>query len=159
VIAPTGKPADLSAQPLATDATGMGVPQALAGVALERIVGPWLFDVIGTVTVRAPRAVQGIDALLAPRWTATLASAYVFRSGAALSLALSYAVETDAWLGGVQVPRSGRRDPQIAVAAIVPFADRWRLLFGVVAHPPIPGVGQNTLATLGASTTLTRVWW
>lgn len=157
VVAPTGRPADLSAQPMATDSTGLGAAQGIAGVALEELSGPWLFDLIGTVTMRTPRSVHGIESVLAPQWNTTLATTYSFRSGVALSLALAYVAETDGWIGGVHVPNSGRRDPQVALSALVPFLDRWRLLLSAALHPPI--LGQNSVATFGASTTLTRVWW
>lgn len=159
VTLPTGRPVELARRPLATDATGLGVVQGSLGAALEHIAGSWLLNASVIVSVRSPRFSGPVQEVLMPKVTSTVAATYVFRSGIALALLLAYDVEADAFVDGVQVPRTGRRDPQAMFAFVVPLSDTWRAQATAFAHPPIPSLGQNVLASAGASMSVTRTWW
>jgi hypothetical protein len=157
VTLPTGTPPELSKHTLATDVTGLGVVQGSAGIAFEHFTGPWLFDASSVVTVRAPYASGPVREALAPQVTSSVAATYVFHSGAALALLLTYAFEGDATIDGATVPNSGRREPRCTFAFVMPFFERWRAQAMLFAHPPL--LGQNVVASLGAGVTLTRTWW
>jgi hypothetical protein len=157
VTLPTGTPPDLATHMLATDVTGLGVVQASGGLALEHFAGPWLFNASSMITVRTPYASGPVHEVLAPQVTSSVATTYVFRSGIALALLLTYAFESDATIDAISVLNSGRREPRATFAFALPFFERWRAQGMVFAHPPI--FGQNVVASLGAGATITRAWW
>jgi hypothetical protein len=153
---PTGTPPDAPGLgPLATGATGVGAYQINLGVAAEQTFGPWLVNLTGLVAVRTSRSIgsgpSAASETLSPQWTALAAVAYTFDSDAALALSASEVVEGDATIDGQDVPDTGRRLPTVTVSGLLPLTDALRLQGSIYDNPPIPALGANLTADVGAS--------
>jgi hypothetical protein len=156
VTFPTGASIE-RANPLGTDATGVGAYQANLGVALEQTRGPWLFGVTGLVAKRSTRTVGPVTTSLAAQWTLLAATAYTFPNDAAAALLVSYTVEGNPEVNGV-TREATRRVPIFGAAGIYPLTDAWRLQGGLFLTPPISQLGQNTPATVELVFSLLRSW-
>jgi hypothetical protein len=161
VTIPTGRPPDSSdatEHPLAADATGIGAYQLNVGLALEQTTGPWLFGVTALVAKRTARSVAGTRISLGAQWTALAAAAYTFSNDMALALVVTYSVEGDTEADGVEIPKSGRRIPQLTLSGFYPLSDKWKLQGGLFAAPPASKIGQNTPANVGVMMAVVRSW-
>ena len=158
LTAPSGRPPETSARPLASDATGAGAFQVNLGVALEQNFGAWLVNLSGLVALRTQRQVNGLTSQLGPQFTALAAVGYTFDNDAALVLSATYAAETDAFINGARVARSARAATTLGVTGTLPLGDAWRLQGGVSWVLPVPGLGQNQTSGPGLTVTLLRAW-
>ena len=162
VTAPTGSPPDAqdANKPLGTNATGVGAWQGNAGIALEQIYGPWLFNVTELVAWRASRTanIGGVSESesLAPQLVTLLGAAYTFDNDASVALFGSYTLEGTATLNGAPAPDSARRVALVSVSGVYPLTDRLRLRASLFLNPPLSGLGQNQTATTGL--TLGVLW-
>ncbi len=162
LTAPTGTPPDAQnpSKPLGTNATGVGAWQGNAGLALEQIYGPWLFNVTELVAWRASRTanIGGISESesLAPQFVTLAGAAYTFDNDASVALFGSYTLEGTATLNGVAAPDSARRVALVSVSGVYPLTDRFRIRASLFLNPPLSGLGQNQTATTGL--TLGIVW-
>ena len=136
------------------DTTGVGVFQANGAVAIEQIVGPWLFNATGLLAVRTARSGEQ----LAPQVTLLFAAAYTFPNDMALALSASDAFEGDATLDGVVLPSSSKRATVVTLSGFWPVTDTWRLLGGVYLDPPADHFGNNQPAVGGLTLTVIRSW-
>jgi hypothetical protein len=158
---PTGRAVDASdaaSHPLAADATGIGAWQVNLGLALEQTAGPWLFGLTGLYAKRTSRTVGNRRVSLGAAWTALASAAYTFPNDAAAALLISYAVEGNTDVDGVELPTTLRRMPQLTLAGIYPFSDRLRLQGGVFIVPPVSQLGRNTTAQWGLVLGIVRSW-
>ncbi len=158
---PTGRSPEASdgaAHPLVADATGIGAWQVNLGLALEQTAGPWLFGVTGLYAKRTSRTVGNATVSLGAQWTVLASAAYTFPSDAALAFVVSYAVEGNTDVDGVELPATQRRIPQLTLAGVYPYSDRLRLQGGIFAMPPVSQLGRNTLASWGLIAALVRSW-
>jgi hypothetical protein len=159
VTFPTGTPTESAMKPLATDATGVGALQANAGIAIEQLYGHWLFNVTGLAAKRASRTAQGVDETLGMQLTLLAGTAYTFESQTALALSASYSYEGDATIAGVDTPGTARKTTLVAISAVVPLSDAWRVQGSASINPPIAGISQNLPeTTAGLSFTAVRSW-
>jgi hypothetical protein len=162
LTAPTGTPPDAqnASKPLGTNATGVGAWQGNAGIALEQIYGPWLFNVTELVAWRASRTatIGGVSESesLAPQFTTLAGAAYTFDNDASVALFGSYTLEGTASLNGSPAPDSAKRIALVSVSGVYPLTDRFRLRASLFINPPIGGLGQNQTATTGL--TLGVLW-
>jgi hypothetical protein len=161
VTIPTGRPADAQGiGPLGTGATGIGAWQLNFGVAVEQTFGNWLVNVTGLVAERTARTVgsgaAAVHERLAPQWTVLVATAYAFPNGWAAALSASVAIEGDATINGREAPGSAHRLPTITLSVLAPLGDVWRIQGAIYDNPPIPDLGLNQPADLGASLTVVR---
>jgi hypothetical protein len=158
---PTGRPvesSDAAAHPLAADATGIGAWQVNLGLALEQTAGPLLFGVTALYAKRTPRTVGNTKVSLGAQWTVLAAAAYTFANDAAAAFVLSYAVEGNTDVDGVEQPMTLRRIPQLTLSGVYPFSDRLHLQGGIFATPPVSKFGQNTPAQWGVVFAIVRSW-
>ena len=152
---PTGTPPESATADLLVDATGIGAWQANVALALERIYGPWLFNLTGMVAIRTAR----FGETLSPQVTLLAAGVYTFPNDAALSLSASHAFEGDATASdGQGVPDSSKRLTTVTLSGLWPLDDRWRLLGGLFVEPPISGFGSNQPSVSGLTLTVIRSW-
>jgi hypothetical protein len=150
---PSGTPLDTANGPLGADATGLGSAQLGGGVSLEKTFGRALFAFTGTASFRGTRTVHGIHSQLGPDLAATVGASYTFRSGFSLGGAVTYSNSFDSSIDGVDAPDSARALTQLAVIGALPLGGGSRLLGSLFFVPPISGVGQNEVGTVGLSFT------
>jgi hypothetical protein len=155
---PSGTPPELASKPLATDATGSGFVQVTAGLALEQVYGPWLFNVTGLVAGRPPRSARGVEEALGPQLTVLGAAAYTFDNEAALAFIASYTLEGDATVDGKTADGTARRVLQLSLGGLWPIDDRWHLQGSLFANPPFDGLGRNAPVSWGLALGLIRLW-
>ena len=158
VTFPSGTAPESANRPLATDATGAGAFQGNVGLAFEQVYGAWLINVTGLLAERAARSVRGVDETLGAQLTALAGTAYTFSNEAALALFVSYTVEADATIAGVEQPRSARRITLLSFSGVWPLSDHWRLQGSAFLDPPLSGLGANLPATAGVTLTGIRSW-
>jgi hypothetical protein len=149
VTAPTGRSADTSTRPLATDATGTSVWQAAMGLALEQSFGPWLPAIAVTGALRAPRMLGPISSQLGPQLSAAASLGYAFFGTGAVGASLAYSWEADASANSVPVSWSGRQLLRGSVSGMRALGETWRLLGTVYGDLPVDHLGQNYHASIG----------
>lgn len=161
VTAPTGRPVESSTPPLNVDATGIGAWQANLAVALEELAGPWLVNFTAIAAKRTPR----FGETLGTQVTLLLAGAYTFSDDIAVALSLSYAFEGPAARGTFfpevasdHVEGSSKRLTAVALSALWPIGDTWRILGAVTLDPPVGALSSNQPATAGTTVTVLRSW-
>lgn len=159
VTAPTGRPPESAHEPLGSDATGVGAVQLNIGLALERSFDAWLVSLTGLAAKRLARDVRGVESELGTQFTLLGAVAYVFPVEASLALVATFTAEPPAEVDGAEVPGTARRQLQLALAASLPLADRWRLQGAGFFNPPLSGLGKNQPATTGVALTVVWAFW
>jgi hypothetical protein len=162
--APTGTAPEAATNPLATDATGSGSYDASLGVGFEKAVGPVLAGVSLWATHRFSRtiAVAGGSPLTASfglrgSWLAY--AGYVLPSETTLAVYASGFEEGDSTIAGVTDPATGRRQTTVGVAAVLPFANAWRVRGAAFVDPPVSSLGRNQRAGAGGTIALVRAWF
>ena len=151
---PSGTPADGAQNPLGADATGLGGAQLGAGLALEKTFGRMLFALTGTASLHGARTVHGVHSQLGPDVAGTLAASYTFKSGLSLGGALTYTGSFDSSVDDATVADSGRALTTLALVAALPLHKDARILGSLFFTPPISGLGQNELGSVGLTLTL-----
>ncbi len=155
---PTGVAPEAAKKPLVTDATGIGVVQLHAGLALEKRFTWVVVNLTGLVAKRLTRSVGGVSETLGTRWTALAACTYIFSSDAAIALAGSYFADGNATSDGVEEPSTGRRLLTFTVSGAAPLSERVRIHASLFLTPPASSLGQNQLATAGGSLATLFTW-
>jgi hypothetical protein len=160
---PTGTPPDAAdLGPLATGATGTGAYQVSFGAALEQVFGPWLVGLSAFVAQRTARTVgsgaASVHERLGAQWTMLAVGAYTFPNDAAAALSLSYTIEGDATIGGVEAAGSARRLPTVTLSGAWPLDDAWRLQGALYDNLPVAQLGLNQPAGAGLLATVVRSW-
>ena len=158
VTVPSGRTPESAHGALAADATGIGAFQLNAGLALEQTFGHVLINLTGIVSQRTARSVQGLSELLGPQLLALAGGGYAFENDAAVAASFTYTVETDASIGGVRAPGSGRALSALGVSGSLPLGELWRLQGGAFFDVPARGFGRNQPAGPGVTLTLLRTW-
>lgn len=154
---PTGTPPEEAADPLATDATGLGTWRVDAGAVLEHVFGDrrqWLVTLRTGLRWSAPRTVSGLERQRAIEGVASIGGALVLQNDVALALAADFTWEGRTAVGGRDVSGSSQYLATLAATVGVPFGHGWRLLGGLGATPPIDGLGRNRPLGIAASLTL-----
>jgi len=156
VTAPTGRAPEAAEEPLGSDATGLGAWQLSAGLALERAFGDFLVSAAGIFSQRTARDVRGIESELSPELSGLLGVAYTVRDDVSVAAVGTYTHEGNAMVEDEKVPNTARRKLRLAAVASVSIHDEWRLQGGFFGDPPANALGQNEVASLGASLTVIR---
>ena len=151
---PSGTPLDMAQNPLGADATGLGGAQLGAGIAFEKSFGRMLFALTGTAAFHGARTVHDLHSQLGPDLAGTLGVSYTFPKGLSLGGALTYTGSWDSTVAGASVPDSARALTTLALVSALPLKGGMRLLGSLFFTPPISGVGQNEIGTVGLSLTM-----
>jgi hypothetical protein len=167
VTVPTGRAADASHSPLATDATGIGAYQGVIGLALEQTFGPFYVGLSGLLSARSPHSATAVSSdgtstttteTLAPQGSIIVAGAYVFRSEAALGVSVACNADGNAVIDGSVAPNSGHRLTTLSLLGAVPLTDAWRTQGTLFVTPPWTGLSFDQTASVGFSLMLIRSW-
>ncbi len=155
---PTGKASSAAAQPLATDATGLGAFQISQGLAVEQAFGPWLVNLTGALTWRSPVDLPNVNAQQGLQWSLFAAVAYTFKSDVALAVTAAYTAELDAKVNGVTVPASARSFTRLTAAVGYEFARHYRFQASLYSDLPIRYLGSNQPLGAGGAFMMVRSW-
>jgi hypothetical protein len=155
---PTGVPPEAASQKLATDATGTGVIQGTAGLAVEQTFGNFIVNLTGSATVRSARVVEGIHTRLGPSFGVSGAVGYSFDAGPVAAITIAYTAQLATRNDGVAVADSGRAGLRAGISGGYAWSDWWRAQGGFFVDPPVPHFGRNQPAGAGFSATLIRSW-
>src|SRR5690606_26942208 len=96
-------------------------------VALEYMLGGWLFSGSGSVEPPVTRHSNGVTSELATRWLIALGVGYQWSHRLSNALVGSHETESKATVDGVVVGESGARRSQLALASTLRLDDTWRL--------------------------------
>jgi hypothetical protein len=155
---PTGVPVESASNVLATDATGIGAIQINGGIALEQTFGGWTVGATGLVAKRLTRDVQDVQQTLGAEWTFIAAGAYTFENELSLASAVSYAIEGESTIDGIEQRDTARRLLTATASALLPLSDPIRLRAAAFASPPSSSLGANQNALAGLSLMLIYAW-
>lgn len=155
---PTGRAPEDATNTLATDATGTGVFQGAAAIAIEQVYGRFLFNVTGSGALRATHTVGGVSDQQGPLFTIFGAAGAAFSNGAAIAFTATYSADFAERIGGVTQPDSTRAFTRLAIAGGGNIFDTLRAQGSVFSDLPIHGLGQNEALGFGATFMLLRTW-
>lgn len=155
---PTGTPPESASKPLATDATGTGSVQGALGLSIERESGHSVFNLTGSVTIRGPRQIGAIEAQDGLELTAFGAGGYVFTSGSALLMTLTYTIGLAGTREGVAVEGGGHARARAGLAFGHALSSELRLQGGAFVDLPIPRSGYAEPLGVGLSIAALSPW-
>ena len=158
VTMPTGRAADASKAPLATDVTGTGTWQLRPAVVLDRQWQPWLLQMAGVVTWAAPHTVGDLHAQQGMSGTVTAAVVRELPLDLFGSVALTWLGAGASTLNGQTLEKSGRSQWTAAASMLWQASARWRVHGGVTTQLPLPDLSQNATVTLGGVLGAVYVW-
>jgi hypothetical protein len=163
LLVPTGKPVGEGTNPSSTDATGTGTYNLSVGIEIQKISGPFYFQVDGWLTYCWSRTVliPGIPALTTSfplQWTLLCVAGYVFDNEAAVGLYANILARGDDTLNGVLQPGTALRLTTVGLSGILPIHDAWRVQGSLFSDVLISSFGKNELGGAGVSAALVRVW-
>ncbi len=159
VTFPTGTPPESATAPLATNATGIGAYQGNLGVAVEKVIGPWLVGATGILAVRSTRTYSDVTTTLAPQWTALAVVARTLSREASVAVSVSVTAEGDATVNDMNQVDTSRRLLAFSLSGAMPVTDRLHLQGAVVIDPPMSAFGANQpVAGVGVTATVIYAW-
>ena len=158
VTMPTGRPADQSKRPLASDVTGTGAWQMRAALVLERQWQPWLLQVAGAMTWATPRTVGELRSQQGLSGSVTAALVRELPLDLFASLSASWLGSGAARLNGEALADSERSLWSAAAALMWQTSAVLRVHGGLTTQLPLPGLSQNATVSLGGVLGAVYVW-
>jgi hypothetical protein len=158
VLAPTGRSAWRSNDPLGSDVTGLGAWELRPGIALENWWSRWYGAITASVGLRLPITDEsGDDVELAPRPQLLAVFGRSFDGGFSLTSGVDVEWEGAARVNGASTGDARSRTSFVAIGAL-DLTQRFTLMAAAQYEPPIDGLGANDLAGVAVTAGVRYAW-